>query len=118
MAPDCTSLQENASKIPNFSGPNLGHYGPYGPSSAAQRWPSRPHTLHSIMFGHYATNHTLMRLLWLGQFIVKMTKSGMEFFYFESGKCLEKYGISYVQMWRNPEFIGIVFFRKRRTGFT
>ena len=36
------------------------------------------------------------------QFIVKITKSGMDFFYFESGKCLEKYGISSVQMWRNP----------------
>ena len=46
-----------------------------------------------------------MRLLWPGQFIVKMTKSGMEFFYFESGKCLEKYGISSVQMWRNPELV-------------
>ena len=55
-----------------------------------------------------------MRLLEPGQFIVKVTKSGMEFFYFESGKCLEKYGISSVQMWRNPvlacDVISIVLF--------
>ena len=62
------------------------------------------------MFGHYATYHTLMTLLEPGQFIVKMTKSGMEFFYFESGKCLEKYGISSVQMWRNPGDKNYFFF--------
>ena len=52
------------------------------------------------MFGHYATYHTLMRLVYW-----KMTKFGMEFCYFEHGKCREKVGISPVQIWRNPDTV-------------